>query len=163
MVAVVVVVLVVTVGVGHRPSPGWQSGTSDCDGHGKPSSHHIGSRVIFIILSFRCSQAIVQWLNSYAQSLKFVVVVLAVVDVIVVVVLVVVVLVVMVLVVMVFVVVGLVGLVRHHGIVRHPLTSSKRSYSTHNVLFTAKSACRAPIKKHRWVLCFHCTIRHVSP
>ena len=93
-----------------------------------------------------------------------VVLVVAVVVVVVVVMVVVVVVVVVVIVVdVMLVVVVVVVVVRHHGMLRHPLTSSRRSYSLHTLLTTAKSPGRTSFKMHRWVLCFHCTIRHVSP
>ena len=153
VVVVVIVVVVVVVVVGHRPLPGWQSGTSDCSGHGLPPADC--SRVIIIFRAPPCSHAFVHVLNTYEQSSMFVVVVAVVV--------VAVLLVVMMVVDAMVVAFVLVVEGRHHGVVRHPSTSSRRSYSSHVLLGTAKSACRAPIRMHRWVLCFHCTIRHVSP
>ena len=58
----VVLVLVVVVVVGHRPLPGWQSGTSDCSGHGLPPADC--SRVIIICRAPPCSHASVHVLNT---------------------------------------------------------------------------------------------------
>ena len=62
VVVVVIVVVVVVVVVGHRPLPGWQSGTSDCSGHGLPPADC--SRVIIIFRAPPCSHASVHVLNT---------------------------------------------------------------------------------------------------
>ena len=62
VVAVVVDVVAVVVVVGHRPLPGWQSGTSDCSGHGLPPADC--SRVIIIFRAPPCSHASVHVLNT---------------------------------------------------------------------------------------------------
>jgi hypothetical protein len=58
----VVLVLVVVVVVGHRPLPGWQSGTSDCAGHGLPPKDFC--RVTVRDLSAPCSHTCVHALNT---------------------------------------------------------------------------------------------------
>ena len=62
VVAVVVDVVAVVVVVGHRPLPGWQSGTSVCSGHGLPPADC--SRVTNIVRLPPCSQASVHVLNE---------------------------------------------------------------------------------------------------
>ena len=59
-VAVVVVVLVLV--VRHRSLPGWQSGTSDCSGHGLPPADF--SRVIMILRAPPGSHASVHVLTA---------------------------------------------------------------------------------------------------
>jgi hypothetical protein len=61
-VMVMAFVLVVVLVVGHRPLPGWQSGTSDCSGHGLPPADC--SRVIIIFRAPPCSHASVHVLNT---------------------------------------------------------------------------------------------------
>ena len=61
-VMVMAFVLVVVLVVGHRPLPGWQSGTSDCSGHGLPPADC--SRVIIIFRAPPCSHASVHVLNE---------------------------------------------------------------------------------------------------
>ena len=61
-VMVMAFVLVVVLVVGHRPLPGWQSGTSDCSGHGLPPADC--SRVTNIVRPPPCSQASVHVLNA---------------------------------------------------------------------------------------------------
>ena len=61
-VMVMAFVLVVVLVVGHRPLPGWQSGTSDCSGHGLPPADC--SRVIIIFRAPPCSHASVHVLNA---------------------------------------------------------------------------------------------------
>ena len=56
----VVDVIAVVVVVGHRPLPGWQSGTSDCDGHGLPPAD---CRDIKIVRPTAFSHASVHSLN----------------------------------------------------------------------------------------------------
>ena len=62
VVVVAVVVVAVVVVVGHRPLPGWQSGTSDCSGHGLPPADF--SRVIIILRAPPCSHASVHVLTA---------------------------------------------------------------------------------------------------
>ena len=83
MVVVVVVVVCVVVVVGHRPSPGWQSGIAFCSGHGLPL--FCGWRVTVIFRLAPASHAAVQAGTVCAQSLIAVVVVAVVVVVVVVV------------------------------------------------------------------------------
>ena len=61
VVEVVVLVVAVVVVVGQSPLPGWQSGTSDCSGHGLPPAD---CRVVKTDLSLPCSQASVHSLNT---------------------------------------------------------------------------------------------------
>ena len=62
VVVVVIVVVVVVVVVGHRPLPGWQSGTSDCSGHALPPKDFC--RVTIIVRPPPGSHASVHVLNA---------------------------------------------------------------------------------------------------
>ena len=62
VVVVAVVVVAVVVVVGHRSLPGWQSGTSDCAGHGLPPKDFC--RVTVRDLSAPCSHTCVHALNT---------------------------------------------------------------------------------------------------
>ena len=57
-----VVAVVVVVVVGHRPLPGWQSGTSDCSGHGLPPKDFC--RVTIVVRPPPGSHASVHVLNA---------------------------------------------------------------------------------------------------
>ena len=59
---VAVVVVAVVVVVGQSPLPGWQSGTSDCSGHGLPPADF--SRVIMILRAPPGSHASVHVLTA---------------------------------------------------------------------------------------------------
>ena len=62
VVAVVVDVVAVVVVVGHRPLPGWQSGTSDCSGHALPPKDFC--RVTIVVRPPPGSHASVHVLNA---------------------------------------------------------------------------------------------------
>jgi hypothetical protein len=62
VVVAVVVVAVVVVVMGQSPLPGWQSGTSDCSGHGLPPADF--SRVIIILRAPPGSHASVHVLTA---------------------------------------------------------------------------------------------------
>jgi hypothetical protein len=62
VVVAVVVVAVVVVVMGQSPLPGWQSGTSDCSGHGLPPADF--SRVIMILRAPPGSHASVHVLTA---------------------------------------------------------------------------------------------------
>jgi hypothetical protein len=62
VVVVAVVVVAVVVVVGQSPLPGWQSGTSDCSGHGLPPADF--SRVIMILRAPPGSHASVHVLTA---------------------------------------------------------------------------------------------------
>ena len=62
VVVAVVVVAVVVVVMGQSPLPGWQSGTSDCSGHGLPPADC--SRVIIILRAPPGSHASVHVLTA---------------------------------------------------------------------------------------------------
>jgi hypothetical protein len=62
VVVVAVVVVAVVVVVGQSPLPGWQSGTSDCSGHGLPPADF--SRVIIILRAPPGSHASVHVLTA---------------------------------------------------------------------------------------------------